>query len=189
MRLVVEPKPTVGDDAFTTPFNTALEDVMLMDNDAIRLTDYVVTFDTAALRGRIEGNMEAGMRFVPAENFVGVTTFTYTICDANCPTRCATARVAITVEGVNGLTAPTIFTPNGDGDNDAFVVPGIIDYPGSTLSVYNRWGDEVYHSEDYRNDWEGTYKAEDLPVGTYFYLLRINNPQGQTEQGYLYIQR
>ncbi len=189
MRLVVEPKPTVGDDAFATPFNTALEDVMLMDNDVIRLTDYVVTFDTAALRGRIEGNMEAGMRFVPDENYVGVTSFTYTVCDVHCPTRCATARVAITVAGANGLTAPTIFTPNGDGDNDAFVVPGIIDYPGSTLSVYNRWGDEVYHSEDYRNDWGGTYRAEDLPVGTYFYLLRINNPQGQTEQGYLYIQR
>ena len=190
MRLVREAAPRAMDDAYVTAFETASEGLNLMANDPELTTEYTIALDTSRLRGTLSGDMRTGMRFVPAESFVGVTAFTYTVCDLNCPDRCATATVQITVEGGDaGLVAPTIFTPNDDGDNDAFVVPGLSDYPGSKLSVYNRWGDEVYHSEDYRNDWEGTFRAEPLPVGTYFFLLQVNSPQQQTEQGYLYIQR
>ncbi|RAJ80341.1 putative repeat protein (TIGR01451 family)/gliding motility-associated-like protein [Chitinophaga dinghuensis] len=62
---------------------------------------------------------------------------------------------------------PTAFTPNGDGINDKFVILGIDKYPGSTLVVFNRWGNVVYRSNDYRNEWDGAQ----LNAGTYYYEL------------------
>ena len=87
---------------------------------------------------------------------------------------------------------PTIFTPNNDGVNDAFIVPCLFDdtvYPNSQLIVVNRWGDEVYRSTlPYKNDWMGTYNGEDLPVGTYFYILDLGNGQPAVSSFFL-IQR
>ncbi len=65
------------------------------------------------------------------------------------------------------LEFPNVFTPNGDGVNDLFIVKNIEKYPDSELKLFNRWGEEVYTYVGYRNDWDG----RDLSDGTYFYLL------------------
>ena len=80
---------------------------------------------------------------------------------------------------------PNIITPNGDGKNDALVIPGIELFPGSTLSIYNRWGNEVYHSDNYKNDWVG----QGLSEGTYYYLLRRKEKTGvvKTFKGWIYL--
>ncbi len=56
-----------------------------------------------------------------------------------------------------------IITPNNDGFNDSFVIQGIDE--NSTLEITNRWGMEVYHSNNYKNDWQ----ANGLPDGMYYY--------------------
>lgn len=61
---------------------------------------------------------------------------------------------------------PNIFTPNSDGLNDRFVV-GNIENRKWKLEVYNRWGNLVYLSEDYQNNWNG----EGLTTGMYYYKL------------------
>ncbi len=61
---------------------------------------------------------------------------------------------------------PNVFTPNGDGRNDRFVIPHIELSPWR-LEVYNRWGGRVYETPTYRNDWDGG----DLPAGVYYYSL------------------
>lgn len=84
------------------------------------------------------------------------------------------------------LFIPNVITPNGDGKNDLFAVIGLDRYPGSTLRVFNRWGSEVYQSEDYRNDWGGS----GLNAGTYYYVLTANTPGGkQTFKGWVEIIR
>jgi len=70
---------------------------------------------------------------------------------------------------------PNVITPNGDGKNDRFQVIGISRYPNSSLFIYNRWGNEVYQSKNYQNTWDG----HGLNEGTYFYLLRLNTPNGE----------
>ncbi|OMP78194.1 hypothetical protein BW716_15570 [[Flexibacter] sp. ATCC 35208] len=70
------------------------------------------------------------------------------------------------------LCIPNVFTPNGDGRNDLFVIRGLENYPGSRLSVYNllRGGALVYRSENYDNSWDGRGASP----GLYSYILEVN---------------
>jgi len=74
------------------------------------------------------------------------------------------------------LEMPTVITPNGDGNNDFFVVHGIESYPVNTIIIFNRWGDEVYSMNNYNNKWQGeSNSGSNLPAGNYFVILKINN--------------
>jgi len=55
--------------------------------------------------------------------------------------------------------------------------------------IYNQWGDQVFHAQPYNNDWQGTYNGDDLPVGTYYYVIDLND--GTTPQfvGFLVLER
>ena len=66
------------------------------------------------------------------------------------------------------VIAPNVVTPNGDGKNDELVFLNLEDYPGSALHVYNRWGNSVYTSADYHNDWK-----PDVVDGVYYYVLEV----------------
>ena len=115
--------------------------------------------------------------------------FTYTICNANCPTLCDSAIVLVNVElpkdGSNPLldNLPNTITPNGDGKNDQFVFDVIInpteEFPDNQIIIFNRWGDIVYEAMPYANNWDGTNdKGQDLPQGTYYYILRLDVANG-----------
>lgn len=62
---------------------------------------------------------------------------------------------------------PNVFTPNGDGTNDYLEFTGLDNFPNSSLTIYNRWGNKIYESADYQNDWNGSGVAD----GTYYYIL------------------
>jgi gliding motility-associated-like protein/uncharacterized repeat protein (TIGR01451 family) len=83
------------------------------------------------------------------------------------------AVLSVTIEG-SDLSFPNAFTPNGDGKNERFIIGGIEKYQGTVLQVFNRWGGQVYRSNDYRNDWRGS----DLNEGTYYYILEVKKPDG-----------
>lgn len=64
------------------------------------------------------------------------------------------------------------FTPNGDGINDLWLITnGAGCLTKATASVFNRYGSKVFESQDYKNDWNGTYKGKPLPDGTYYYVI------------------
>ncbi|MRG44598.1 T9SS type B sorting domain-containing protein [Chitinophaga sp. SYP-B3965] len=95
------------------------------------------------------------------------------------------AFLRLQIEGQD-LNFPNVFTPNGDGKNEKFVIGGIEKYPGAKLQVFNRWGGQVYRSNDYRNDWNGS----GLNEGTYFYILEVNKPDGiKSYKGWVLIVR
>jgi gliding motility-associated-like protein len=62
---------------------------------------------------------------------------------------------------------PNAFSPGGDGYNDYLKIPFLNGYPGNSVAIFNRWGKKVYESIDYKNDWNG----DELPSGTYFYVV------------------
>jgi gliding motility-associated-like protein len=94
---------------------------------------------------------------------------------------------------------PNAFSPNGDGDNDEWVIPGLAQYPDFTLEVYDRWGNIVF---DYKNAgrttpdwWDGISNGrwnytggEILPTGTYFYIINYNEGTREPSTGWVYLQ-
>nr|WP_321413356.1 gliding motility-associated C-terminal domain-containing protein [uncultured Allomuricauda sp.] len=86
------------------------------------------------------------------------------------------------------LVPAQAFTPNGDGNNDAWVIPGIDNYPNNVVHVYNRWGHEVFGTKSYRNNWEGFYKnrSEKLPPGSYMYVIDLGDGSAPL-QGWIFI--
>lgn len=95
-----------------------------------------------------------------------------------------------------------VITPNNDGIHDVLTIRGIENYPNNTIKIYNRWGVLVYATKGYNNDsnyFDGTSegrvtvaKDNQLPVGTYFYILDYSPSEGgkmTTLTGYIYINR
>ena len=80
-----------------------------------------------------------------------------------------TISIEITTIDCN-ILAPNVVTANGDNVNDYFKINGLLNFPGSTLIVFNRWGNNIYSSDDYKNDWKPNVNA-----GTYFYLLNVSD--------------
>jgi len=78
---------------------------------------------------------------------------------------------------------PNIFTPNGDGDNDTFIIRGGEDFPNSLLSIFNRWGNLVYDNKNYTSQWGG----EDSADGTYFYIY--DRSDGKSYHGWVQLMR
>jgi gliding motility-associated-like protein len=66
---------------------------------------------------------------------------------------------------------PNTFTPNGDGINDTWQIRYLDSYPANTVEVYNRQGQLVFRSAGYTTPWDGRFKGQPLPVGTYYYLI------------------
>ncbi|BDB52189.1 gliding motility-associated C-terminal domain-containing protein [Flavobacterium ammonificans] len=88
------------------------------------------------------------------------------------------------------LNVSEAITPNGDGDNDTWVIYNIENHPGSIVRVFNRWGKEVFYSRDYKNDWDGHYKdfSNNLPTsGSYYYQIDLGGDGTIDLKGWLYI--
>ena len=100
-------------------------------------------------------------------------TYTAKVVSAN---GCDTSS-SITLEFLknNGFTAPNTITPNGDGYNDLWVIDKIEKYQPCKLVIYNRWGDNLYSSSNYQNNWDGKFKGKSLPEGSYYFVLEAND--------------
>lgn len=100
------------------------------------------------------------------------------------------------------IAIPEIFSPNGDGIQDYFMISGIEKYPNAKIEIYNRWGNLVFTQEYYGNTshwgtndawWNGYSNSKwrvgngKLPAGTYFYILHLNDGSGIRKQGYLFL--
>ncbi|MBT8233727.1 MAG: gliding motility-associated C-terminal domain-containing protein, partial [Bacteroidia bacterium] len=88
------------------------------------------------------------------------------------------------------LVLPNGLTPNGDGLNDRLVIQNLDDCSPLNIDIYNRWGQKVYSSIDYKNDWEGFSSVNEmLPSGTYFIVTGYNNSDGDKIRSYIDIRR
>ena len=76
------------------------------------------------------------------------------------------------------LYIPTAFSPDGDGINDHFSVEAINVYD-FTVSIYNRWGERVFQSDDPDFKWDGTYKGKPVPMESYLYKVTAKGYQGE----------
>ncbi|MFM7079321.1 MAG: gliding motility-associated C-terminal domain-containing protein, partial [Bacteroidota bacterium] len=92
------------------------------------------------------------------------------------------------------LLIPNGFSPNGDGVNDGYEIEGIDNFPGNILYIYNRWGNLIYKSKDYQNNWTGECNVsgvnygQKVPAGTYYYILDLNDGQ-KPRNGFLILRK
>jgi gliding motility-associated-like protein len=87
----------------------------------------------------------------------------------------------VVVNPVSDLYIPSGFTPNNDGKNDVWEIPGMALYPDGIVTVYNRWGEKIFESKGYiSNPWKGIYKGLLQPHGVYIYIIQLN--AGKTPQ-------
>ena len=66
---------------------------------------------------------------------------------------------------------PNAFTPNGDGNNDVFLVRGK-GIETLSVSIYNRWGNKVFETEDEIRGWDGTYKGSEQNSGVFVFIVQ-----------------
>jgi len=110
----------------------------------------------------------------------GTYTITLTVTTADgCTGTTTCQQVVLPLE----IEVPNVFSPNGDGKNDALEFTGVEYYPGNSLQVYNRWGQPVYEASSYRNNW----RASGVPEGTYYYVLKL--PNGKEYTGHVTLLR
>ena len=64
-----------------------------------------------------------------------------------------------------------VITPNGDGINDKLVVKNIDLFAPCKINIFDSWGEKIYSSSNYQNNWDGTSKGKLVPEGTYYYVL------------------
>ncbi|MCP4124844.1 MAG: T9SS type B sorting domain-containing protein, partial [Bacteroidetes bacterium] len=135
-------------------------------------------------------NSDGTLSFIPETGYCNddqPDTLEYVICNSS---GCDTASASITIMCSEPEQEFEIFSglsPNGDGINDTFVINNIESFPGNKLQIFNRWGTLIFQKEDYDNSWAGKWESDDVPDGTYFYLLK--DGKGNTFSGYLHILR
>ena len=83
--------------------------------------------------------------------------------------------IEITVIPDVDFNIPSLFTPNGDGLNETWDIPELILLPNTSVTIINREGQEVFSSDNYTNNWDGTYKGNPLPEATYYYWIKFAN--------------
>lgn len=138
--------------------------------------------DTVTLNGSIKGTpvdvywlpgtyIQNGNTVTPVVNPVDNTTYTlYAASGSGCPVESDAAFVRV----YKKLRIPNIFSPNGDGINDTWVIQNLDTYPLATIQVYTRSGQQVFDAKANSVAWNGTHNGKPLPVGTYYYIVDLH---------------
>ena len=88
-----------------------------------------------------------------------------------------TQEFEITIRSEESITLQTAMTPNGDGLNDTWRIEPIIGCQECRVQIYNRWGEQIFLSIGYEQEWDGTFGGTELPSGTYYYVIDTNDGQ------------
>ena len=97
----------------------------------------------------------------------GIESGTYTITATDECEKSVSA--VVNVESGCQIVIPNVFSPNSDGENDRFVIDGILG-TSNTVRIYNRWGQIVFEANNYRNQWDG----DEVSDGTYYYEVQVD---------------
>ncbi|MES2140690.1 MAG: gliding motility-associated C-terminal domain-containing protein, partial [Bacteroidota bacterium] len=116
--------------------------------------------------------LDNGTNSNPIANPVVTTTYTVTVTSAQ---GCISSDIVI-VTVVANITFGNGISPNADGANDEWIIDNIELFPKSVVEVYNRWGELLFQSKGYTEKWKGEFKGQLLPVGTYYYIINLNDP-------------
>jgi len=73
---------------------------------------------------------------------------------------------------------PTAFTPNGDGENDTYIIRGG-PFVGADFKIYNSWGELIFQTTDPLVGWDGNYNGQPAQLGVYSWYFEVEMPGGR----------
>jgi gliding motility-associated-like protein len=97
--------------------------------------------------------------------------------------------VVVTVNPCSLENITNVFTPDGDGVNDTWIIEGINAYPDNTVVVFNRWGSRLIELKGYDNAtvvWDGKYNGTKVASGTYYFVIELHG-EGQQRSGWVQV--
>ncbi len=175
-------KPVAVNDTFNILVDVASDFNVLAndfdgDGDGLTITELIAP----GITGSVEISASNTLNY--SSSVETVDDFAYIVCDDNIPSLCDTAFVHVVVTEtvvIDDLVfVPNSFSPNGDGINDLLDIVGIENYPKYNLKIYDRWSSLVFEANNDVKMWNGRSNVEfvsvsgDVPEGTYFYILRL----------------
>lgn len=105
--------------------------------------------------------------------FIGTSDRVYTL-TVTTQSGCV-VQVPLFVHVVKNIEPANAFSPNGDGINDVWTIKYIETYPTVDVNIFNRYGEKIFFSQGYSIPFDGNYKGNPLPVGTYYYMINPKN--------------
>jgi len=202
--------PIAVNDNFTGKENTIVEGNVWKPNPSTPDTDpkgLTLTTDTIPVQspthGKVVLSQNGDFTYQPVIDFMGTDSFIYQICNNNTPSLCSTATVTIVIAKDDGciVFVPNVFSPNGDGIHDYFKVRCLYNYDNPEMQIYNRNGNLIFKKDHYGNTdywgsedqafWNGRSQNrmnvinDELPVGTYYYILKLGD--GTVLTGFIFL--
>jgi len=159
----------------------------------------LVGVNGGAINGDVTMNPDGTYTYTPRVNFLGYDTFAYQVCDVDGD--CSNAMVLVKIIKNPEVFVPNVFTPNGDGIHDLFKIVGLEAYRNPEIQIFNRYGVLIFKKDHYGNLdiwkneelawWNGRSENkwnvinDKLPVGTYYYILKLGD--GKVLTGFVFL--
>ncbi len=91
---------------------------------------------------------------------------------------------------IDDIVIPSGFSPNNDNINDHFEIKGLNNAESNHLVIFDQWGNIIYEKNNYNNNWDGrNTSGEEIPEGTYFYVLEVKGNLERKKSGYIILKR
>ena len=201
----VNDPPSAVADLFNTKENTKLEANVLSNDFDIERDG--ITLDLIPVQAPSYGTLvlsaNGDFTYQPVIDFMGSDSFTYQICDNGNPVLCSIGKVTIVVKKDENceVFVPNVFTPNADGVHDYFKIRCLYNYENAEMQIFNRAGNLIFKKDHYGNldfwgsedqaFWNGRSEnkldlmSDELPVGTYYYVLKLGD--GKVLTGFIFL--
>ncbi len=201
----VNDPPVAMADSLDAKENNKLEANILINDFDIEGDDIIL--DVVPVQPPTHGeliiSLNGDIAYQPVIDFIGIDTFTYQICDNGNPALCSVATVTIIVgkDANCDVFVPNVFTPNADGVHDYFKVRCLYNYENPVMQIFNRNGNLIFKKDHYGNldywgsedqaFWNGRSANKlnlmngELPVGTYYYILKLGD--GKVLTGFIFL--
>lgn len=158
-------------EVFALPIVDAGVDTSVSQGFTIQLDGY--NPDAASYSWTPSGTLDNSFIYNPEAIPLETTTYVLQILDDN---GCKNSdSLEVVVINDYKLFIHNIITPDGNGQNDTWKITNIETFESANVYIYDRWGSEVLKVEGYQNDWEGVNGTDQLPDGTYYYLIEFSD--------------
>jgi gliding motility-associated-like protein len=162
---------------YPDPLISAGRDTIIMPGDSVTLSasgDPVVSFFWSP-----SGSLSCDSCSNPVAKPLMPINYTVTVVDANGCSSSDNVNVNFNSETCE-VSAPTAFSPNGDGNNDYYKVDFLCPPLSFHLTIYDRWGEKIFESNDVEKKWDGTIKGKPAEAGVYIYVIKSEIKKGES---------